>query len=149
MTAAPWRVSREATQPIRSMFVSRSSFENPSPFERWVRTVSPSRYSTMQPRASSSGPTRCAIVVLPAPERLQQRLDLPDVAAAVGVPLPQVRPLRTMLLRDRRDLRPDQRQPVALDEEVAGLVGLAEEEMRVELDHVDVETELGDHVHEH
>src|SRR3712207_386596 len=69
MTAAPWRVSREATQPIRSMFVSRSSFEKPRPFERWVRTVSPSRYSTMQPRSSSAGPTRCAIVDLPAPER--------------------------------------------------------------------------------
>ena len=46
MTAPPWRVSREATQPMRSMFVSRSSFENPRPFERCVRTVSPSRYST-------------------------------------------------------------------------------------------------------
>jgi hypothetical protein len=30
--------------------------------------VSPSRYSTKAPRASSAGPTRCAIVVLPAPE---------------------------------------------------------------------------------
>ena len=60
-----WRVSREATQPMRSMFVSRSSFEKPRPFERCVRTVSPSRYSTTWPRCSSSGPTRCAIVVLP------------------------------------------------------------------------------------
>ena len=56
ITAAPWRVSREATQPIRSMLVSRSSFEKPSPLDRWVRTVSPSRYSTMQPRSSSAGP---------------------------------------------------------------------------------------------
>ena len=69
ITAPPWRVSRDATQPIRSMFVSRSSFEKPRPFERWVRTVSPSRYSTTWPRRSSSGPTRCAIVVLPEPER--------------------------------------------------------------------------------
>src|SRR6266508_4238365 len=50
------------------MFVSRSSFEKPSPFERWVRTASPSRYSTSKPEPSSSGPTICAIVVLPAPE---------------------------------------------------------------------------------
>ena len=38
---------------------------SPRPFERCVRTVSPSRYSTTSPRRSSSGPTRCAIVVLP------------------------------------------------------------------------------------
>ena len=36
ITAAPARASREATQPIRSMFVSRSSFEKPSPFVRCV-----------------------------------------------------------------------------------------------------------------
>ena len=68
ITAPPWRVRREATQPIRSMFVSRSSFEKPRPFERCVRTVSPSRYSTTRPRRSSSGPTRCAMVVFPEPE---------------------------------------------------------------------------------
>ena len=45
--------------------------------------------------------------------------------------------------------RREQVQPVALDEPVAGLVGLAEEELRVELDHRQVEAELGDHVHEH
>src|SRR5262245_34427333 len=54
---------------MRSMFVSRSSFEKPSPFDRCVRTTSPSRYSTTRPRRSSSGPTISAIVVLPAPER--------------------------------------------------------------------------------
>ena len=69
ITAPPWRVRREATQPIRSMFVSRSSFEKPRPFERCVRTVSPSRYSTIRPRRSSSGPTTWAIVDLPDPER--------------------------------------------------------------------------------
>ena len=41
---------------MRSMFVSRSSFEKPRPFERCVRTVSPSRYSTMWPRAVELGP---------------------------------------------------------------------------------------------
>ena len=55
MTAAPWRVSRAATQPMRSMFVSRSSFENPRPLERCVRTVSPSRYSTIEPALFDRG----------------------------------------------------------------------------------------------
>src|SRR5439155_1276061 len=64
ITAPPCRVSREATQPMRSMFVSRSSFEKPRPFDSRVRTVSPSRYSTTSPRRPSSGPTRWAIVVL-------------------------------------------------------------------------------------
>src|SRR4051812_49380962 len=54
---------------MRAMFVSRSSFEKPRPFERWVRTMSPSRWSTTKPRRSSSGSTLFAIVVLPAPER--------------------------------------------------------------------------------
>src|SRR5947207_6237873 len=56
------------------MCVSRSSFEKPSPFERCIRTLSPSRYSTTSPRRSSSGPTRCAIVVLPEIGRLLPRL---------------------------------------------------------------------------
>jgi hypothetical protein len=64
-TAAPCLVRRADTQPILSMFASRSSFENPSPFDRCVRTVSPSRYSTIGPRSSIAGPTRWAIVVLP------------------------------------------------------------------------------------
>jgi hypothetical protein len=53
---------------MRSMFVSRSSFENPRPFERCWRTESPSRYSTTRPRLSSSGPMTWAIVDLPDPE---------------------------------------------------------------------------------
>src|SRR6267142_2552403 len=50
------------------MFVSRSSLEKPRPFERWVRTTSPSRYSTWCSFFSSSAPTSSAIVDLPAPE---------------------------------------------------------------------------------
>src|SRR6266566_9621766 len=50
------------------MFVSRSSLEKPRPFERWVRTTSPSRYSTLWSFFSSSAPTSSAIVDLPAPE---------------------------------------------------------------------------------
>src|SRR5712691_11054258 len=49
------------------MLVSRSSFENPSPFERCSRTSSPSSHSTIRPRRSSSGRTSSAIVVFPAP----------------------------------------------------------------------------------
>src|SRR2546421_11232927 len=51
------------------MFVSRSSLEKPRPFERWVRTTSPSRYSTLCSFFSSSAPTSSAMVDLPAPER--------------------------------------------------------------------------------
>src|SRR2546421_5232641 len=54
---------------MRSMFVSRSSFEKPSPLDRCSRTSSPSSHSTRSPRRSSSGRTSSAIVVLPAPER--------------------------------------------------------------------------------
>src|SRR2546421_4453762 len=68
ITAAPCRVSREATQPMRSMFASRSSFEKPRPLQRCSRTSSPSSHSTSSPRRSSSGRTSSAIVVLPAPE---------------------------------------------------------------------------------
>src|SRR5438067_2245273 len=82
-------------------------------------------------------------------ERFEQRLDLADVAAAVGVRLPEVRALAFVLFRDRDYLRALERQPVPLDEPVARLVALAEEELRVELDHRDVEAEFADHVHQH
>jgi hypothetical protein len=54
-----------------------------------------------------------------------------------------------MLLGDRRNLRLDQLQGVLLDEAIARFVRLAEEEVRVELDGVHAEPEIGDHVHEH
>src|SRR6266545_2238096 len=52
---------------MRSMFVSRSSFEKPRPLDRCSRTSSPSSHSTSRPRRSSSGRTSSAIVVFPAP----------------------------------------------------------------------------------
>ena len=58
-------------------------------------------------------------------------------------------PSTLVLLGDRDHLGDDQVEPVALDEPLARLVGLLEEEVRVELDDVDVEPELGDHVDEH
>src|SRR6266566_5143496 len=277
------------------MFVSRSSLEKPRPFERWVRTTSPSRYSTLWSFFSSSAPTSSAIVDLPAPDKpvnqsvnperdwsscprsgpvegvwgnrevspaklaslirllrfdvnaafqfvragpaagalllvgrgrpragdaadravaglvqrvvwnlvdldvgpdallvpvrqrvelpdpvavrplqlrrrraarrlvaadagdpgvvraecLQEGLDLADVAAAIRVGFPEIRALAPVLLGNRDHLRTLEREPVTLDEPVARLVALTEEELRVQLDHGDVEPELADHVHEH
>src|SRR5687768_4234492 len=50
------------------MFVSRSSFENPSPLERFWRTMSPSRTSSFEPRFRSSLTKTLVIVVFPDPE---------------------------------------------------------------------------------
>src|SRR5204863_8462649 len=66
---------------MRSMLVSRSSFEKPRPFDRCSRTSSPSSHSTRRPRRSSSGRTSSAMVVLPAPLRpVNQRVN-PSVIA--------------------------------------------------------------------
>src|SRR5215471_8095600 len=54
---------------MRRMLVSRSSFEKPRPFDRLVRTSSPSRTSAWRPRSASSACSRLATVDLPAPER--------------------------------------------------------------------------------
>src|SRR5215218_4648666 len=66
---------------MRSMFVSRSSLENPRPFDRCSRTSSPSSHSTRRPRRSSSGRTSSAIVVLPAPLRPVNHSVNPSVIA--------------------------------------------------------------------
>src|SRR5436190_14728749 len=68
MTGTPLRDSRLATKAIRRMLVSRSSFENPRPFERFSRTMSPSSTSSFDPRARSSRTSRLVIVVFPEPE---------------------------------------------------------------------------------
>src|SRR5262245_28300714 len=81
-------------------------------------------------------------------EGREQRLDLADLTAAVWVALPEVRALLAVLLGDRDDRVRDQVQAVAPDEPVARLVRLPEEELRVKLDHGQIEAELGDHVHE-
>src|SRR5580765_8522972 len=83
-------------------------------------------------------------------QRPLERLDLADVTAAIGVALPEVRPFLDRLLRNGDHLGALEPEPVALDEPVACLVGLLEEELRIELDDRDVEAELAeDHVHEH
>src|SRR5918998_3751952 len=69
ITATPLRVSRLATKPMRNTFILRSSLEKPRPLDRLVRTMSPSRTSTLRPLSLSSLSTISATVVLPAPER--------------------------------------------------------------------------------
>src|SRR5437763_4159848 len=76
-----------------------------------------------------------------AGERALERLHLPDRAAPVGVGLPEA--VDRVDRAERLEL-----QAVALDQPVSGLVRLRKEDLRVELDDVDVEPELGDHVDE-
>src|SRR5262249_51647391 len=65
----PFRASSWETKPIRRMLISRSSRLKPSPFERWVRTTSPSSTSTLAPASRSRVSMRPEIVLLPAPDR--------------------------------------------------------------------------------
>ena len=59
------RRGRAARRPSRSaaMFVSRSSFEKPRPFERCVRTTSPSRWSTSMAALLRARPRRRSPIV--------------------------------------------------------------------------------------
>src|SRR6188508_3136512 len=110
------------------MFVSRSSWEYPRPFERWVRTMSPSSTSTCAPRRSSSAASAWPIVVLPAPERpVSQTVKPVFRSAATGGFVPEaarrrtVHPFRESVERGReqghadvRDVRPVRRAGVGL-----------------------------------
>src|SRR5215207_6173276 len=69
MTPTPFRVRRSATNPILKTLVSLSSRLKVRPLERLVRTMSPSRTSTLPCLVRSSRSTMSAMVVLPAPER--------------------------------------------------------------------------------
>src|SRR3984893_8365577 len=68
MTITPRRASNSLTNPIRRMLISRSSLLKPRPFERCVRTTSPSSTSTAAPAARRRDSMRLEIVLLPAPE---------------------------------------------------------------------------------
>src|SRR4029453_1865393 len=68
-TATPCLDSLPATYPMRAMLVSRSSRLKPRPWQRLVRTSSPSSSSTRWPRSARMGPTWAATVDLPAPDR--------------------------------------------------------------------------------
>jgi hypothetical protein len=69
ITGTSLRESRSATNAIRRMLVSRSSFEKPRPLERFSRTMSPSSTSSFDPRRRSSLTRWVVIVVFPEPER--------------------------------------------------------------------------------
>src|SRR5262249_7540709 len=74
------------TKPMRRMLMSRSSFENPNPFERLVRTMSPSRISTFLPSWRKRSDTGIDRVDLPAPERpVNQRVNPRDMGAAFAL----------------------------------------------------------------
>src|SRR3954453_16207746 len=64
----PCFVTSAATQPMRRMLTSRSSFENPSPFDRCVRTTSPSS-SVIEREPASRSTTARATVDLPEPQK--------------------------------------------------------------------------------
>src|SRR6266480_6391511 len=83
ITGTPLRESRSATKAIRRMLVSRSSFENPRPLERFSRTMSPSRTSSLDPRARSSRTSRFVIVVFPEPESPLNQRQKP-LSSAIG-----------------------------------------------------------------
>src|ERR1044072_6342566 len=73
------------------MLVSRSSFEKPSPLERFSRTMSPSRISSLEPRSRSAVSRIPEIVVLPAPESpVNQRVKPFSSAIATSVLLVSV-----------------------------------------------------------
>src|SRR5262245_31233244 len=69
ITTTPWRDSSSQTKAMRLTFSSRSSLLNPRPFDRRVRTTSPSRTSTRSPDARSRCSSNLAAVDLPAPDR--------------------------------------------------------------------------------
>src|SRR5215212_7881538 len=54
---------------MRAMLVSRSVRLKPRPWQRLVRTSSPSSSSTRWPRSARAGPSLAATVDLPAPDR--------------------------------------------------------------------------------
>src|ERR671911_2335131 len=68
-TATPCLDSLPATYPMRAMLVSRSSRLKPRPWQRLVRTSSPSSSSTRWPRSARAGASLAATVDLPAPDR--------------------------------------------------------------------------------
>src|ERR687893_1035659 len=69
ITPTPLRVSSSATKPMRRTFMSLSSLLKVRPLLRLVRTMSPSRTSTLPNLCLSSLSTISAMVVFPAPER--------------------------------------------------------------------------------
>src|ERR1035437_6856052 len=67
MAITPLRASNSQTKPMRRTFSSRSSLLKPRPFDRCVRTTSPSSTSTRAPNWRNFSSSRREIVLLPAP----------------------------------------------------------------------------------
>src|SRR6476620_8686701 len=84
MTGTSLRDNRSATKATRRMFVSRSSFEKPRPLDRFWRTMSPSRTSSLDPRLRISFTRRFVIVVFPDPESPVNQRQKPLSAAIRG-----------------------------------------------------------------
>src|ERR1035441_2598819 len=63
----PLRASSSQTKPMRRTFSSRSSLLKPRPFDRCVRTTSPSSTSTWAPNLRNFSSSKREIVLLPAP----------------------------------------------------------------------------------
>src|SRR5689334_6214319 len=64
----PLRDRRLDTKPMRRTLMSRSSLEKPRPFDRFVRTTSPSSSSTRWPILRRRSATGAESVDLPAPD---------------------------------------------------------------------------------
>src|SRR5689334_17679272 len=102
MAHVPLRASRLATNAMRRTFVSRSSFENPRPFERFSRTSSPSSTSTRTPLSRKAEATFSASVLLPAPERpVNHRMKPRSFMCASADLAFEVRHLEALLVHDR------------------------------------------------
>src|ERR1022692_4201529 len=63
----PLRASNSQTKPMRRTFSSRSSLLKPRPFDRCVRTTSPSSTSARAPNWRNFSSSKREIVLLPAP----------------------------------------------------------------------------------
>src|SRR5215475_5114826 len=126
ITGTPLRLSRSATKAIRRLLVSRSSFEKPSPLERFSRTTSPSRISSFEPRSRRCPSSNLEMVVLPAPESpVNQRVNPFSSAMSRLILLVCVDKYVCDLVA--RELL---RRPFAVAEHLADL-GAAEENVRV------------------
>src|SRR5215203_6913720 len=86
-TATPCLASLPATYPMRAMLVSRSARLKPRPWQRLVRTSSPSSSSTRWPRSARAGASLAATVDLPAPDSpVSHNTNPVSVVIATGAP---------------------------------------------------------------
>ena len=77
ITTPPCRAISEATYPIRRMLISRSSLLNPNPFDRCVRTTSPSNTVTWRPCSKIRSVSTSPVVDLPDPLKPVNQMHAP------------------------------------------------------------------------